>query len=88
MWIIPAGRMKAGKEHQVALSKAAMEVLKKVRALTEKIGGGVGASNLVFPNDQIRKSVIGKFTHVAFEAHEIRPRHHARFSFGIPRLGR
>lgn len=51
-WTVPASRMKAGKEHQVALSKAAMAVLKKVRALTEKIGGKVGASNLVFPNDR------------------------------------
>ena len=47
--------MKAGKEHQVALSKAAMKVLHTVRALTEKIGGGVGASNLVFPNDRSGK---------------------------------
>jgi integrase len=44
--------MKAGKEHQVALSKAAMRVLHKVRAITEGIGGAVGASALVFPNDR------------------------------------
>ena len=56
-WTIPAHRMKAGKEHQVALSKAAMAVLKKVRALTEKIGGGVGASALVFTNDRSGKQL-------------------------------
>jgi integrase len=52
LWTVPANRMKAGKEHQVALSGAAMKVLQKVRAMTEKIGGVVGASNLVFSNDR------------------------------------
>ena len=52
LWIVPANRIKAGKEHRVALSKAAMKVLHKVRAITQKIGGAVGASNLVFPNDR------------------------------------
>jgi integrase len=44
-WTVPANRMKAGKEHQVALSKAAMNVLHKVRAM-----GAQG--DLVFPNDR------------------------------------
>ena len=51
VWIVPANRIKAGKEHRVALSKAAMKVLHKVRAITQKIGGAVAASKLLFPND-------------------------------------
>ena len=51
-WTVPAHRVKTGVEHQVALSKAAMKVLHKVREITQKIGGAVGASALVFPNDR------------------------------------
>ena len=57
MWTVPANRIKAGQEHQVALSKAAMAVLRKVREITEKIGGTVGASNLIFPNDRSGKQL-------------------------------
>jgi integrase len=56
-WTIPAHRIKSGKEHQAALSKAAVAVLRKARTLTEKIGGPVGASNLVFPNDRSGKQL-------------------------------
>ena len=51
VWTIPADRIKNGKEHQVPLSKAAMAVLHKVREITTAIGGPVGASKLIFPND-------------------------------------
>lgn len=52
VWTVPAKRIKAGKEHQVPLSKAALALLHKVRDITKKIGGPVGASKLVFPNDR------------------------------------
>ena len=51
VWTVPADRIKNGKEHTVPLTKAALAVLHKVRAITEKIGGAVAASNLLFPND-------------------------------------
>jgi integrase len=42
LWTIPAGRMKAGKEHRVPLADRAMEILKimKQRATSELIFGG------------------------------------------------
>lgn len=40
-WIIPAGRMKAGKEHRVPLSKAAWELLKNLPRMA--------GTNLIFP---------------------------------------
>jgi integrase len=52
LWIVPAGRIKMGVEHRVPLSGAAITALKKVRAITEKIGGPVAKSDLVFPNDR------------------------------------
>ncbi len=42
-WTIPAGRMKAGREHKQPLSDAAIEVLLKVQALGKK-------SDLIFPS--------------------------------------
>ena len=42
-WTVPASRMKAGREHRVPLSRAAMDVLKQARGL----GDGSG---LVFPS--------------------------------------
>lgn len=45
VWVIPARRMKAGKEHRVPLSQKAMDILEEVRLLrTYK------ADALVFPN--------------------------------------
>ena len=44
VWIVPANRIKAGKEHRVPLSKAALAVLHKVRDITKKIGGPVAKS--------------------------------------------
>ena len=41
-WTVPAGRMKAGKQHSVPLSIQALEVLKRARALK-------GDGSLVFP---------------------------------------
>jgi integrase len=52
VWIVPAHRIKAGKEHRVPLSKAALAVLHQAREITRKIGGAVAESKLVFPNDR------------------------------------
>jgi integrase len=52
VWIVPGKRIKAGKEHRVPLSKAALAVLHKVRSITGKIGGAVGNSKFIFPNDR------------------------------------
>jgi integrase len=52
VWIVPANRIKAGKEHRVPLSKAVLAVLRKVRGISEKIGGLVAKSKFVFPNDR------------------------------------
>ena len=46
LWIVPAERMKAGREHRVPLSTAALAVLQEVRALTATDGAPDG---LVFP---------------------------------------
>ena len=42
-WIIPANRMKTGREHRIPLSDAALDVLEQVRILRDKSG-------LVFPS--------------------------------------
>ena len=42
LWTVPAGRMKAGREHRVPLSARALEVLARARVLA-------GDSSLVFP---------------------------------------
>ena len=42
-WTIPASRMKAGREHRVPLSDAAIEVLRRAKALDDNSG-------LVFPS--------------------------------------
>jgi integrase len=55
VWIVPASRIKAGKQHLVPLSKAALAVLHKVRKITADIGGRVAKSELVFPNDRSGK---------------------------------
>ena len=47
-WRIPAGRMKANRDHRVPLSTRALEVLGEARALT-------GGSGLVFPSATGRK---------------------------------
>lgn len=44
MWIIPASRMKAGKEHRVPLSDAALAVIDRAAALPQVAGAG-----LLFP---------------------------------------
>lgn len=43
VWTIPAGRMKAGREHHVPLSRAALAVLEQARAISDGTG-------LVFPS--------------------------------------
>ena len=45
VWIIPADRMKAGREHRVPLTDPALEVLEKVRPLRAK-------GDYIFPGDQ------------------------------------
>jgi integrase len=52
VWIVPGNRIKAGKEHRVPLSETALDVLHRVREITEKIGGAVAKSDFVFPNDR------------------------------------
>lgn len=42
LWVVPAKRMKAGREHRVPLSERAQNVLMRARALS-------GSSNLIFP---------------------------------------
>ena len=51
LWTIPAGRMKADREHRVPLSDAALAVLAKAAALKQRIGGRVGKSNIIFCHD-------------------------------------
>ena len=43
LWTIPAGRMKAGREHVVPLSAAALRIFKRMKALRTEV------TNLVFP---------------------------------------
>lgn len=50
MWTVPAGRIKAEREHDVPLSKRALEILHDVRTITNGIGGNVAASRYIFPN--------------------------------------
>lgn len=49
IWRIPAERMKAGKEHRVPLSDAALEVLKRVSRFKS------GLSDLIFPGQKPKK---------------------------------
>ena len=80
LWIVPANRIKAGKEHRVPLSKAAMTVLHKVRESTEKIGGAAAASEFVFPNDRTGRqlsenalsSILKRMKHDAITVHGFR----------------
>jgi integrase len=50
MWVIPQ-MSKTHKEHRVPLSTAAFAVLDKIETMTRGIGGVVGKSEFVFPND-------------------------------------
>ena len=50
VWSIPKFS-KTGREHRVPLSDRALAVLDKVKAIVRDIGGGVGRSKFVFPND-------------------------------------
>lgn len=47
LWIIPAGRIKSGREHRVPLSDRAMEILASVKAEQETTEDGLG--EFVFP---------------------------------------
>jgi len=48
LWVIPADRMKAGREHQVPLSDEAIAILRKVLALAPK--GAARRTALIFPS--------------------------------------
>ena len=50
MWVVPAGRMKAGVEHRVPLSGAAIEILNTVRETSEAL-----TTRLVFPGTTYTK---------------------------------
>jgi integrase len=50
MWIIPE-MTKTGVEHRVPLSKPALAVIDKAEEITRDIGGAVGKSEYLFPND-------------------------------------
>jgi len=50
IWVIPA-LSKTGVEHKVPLSTGAIAVVDKTRAMAKEIGGKVGASEFLFPND-------------------------------------
>ena len=49
VWTVPAGRMKAGREHRVPLSEAALAVLGAVRPLTLMRNGKPDLAAPVFP---------------------------------------
>jgi integrase len=49
-WTVPAGRIKAGREHKVPLSKRALEILQEARAISNAIDGKVAASKYIFAN--------------------------------------
>jgi integrase len=49
VWTIPAARMKAGREHRVPLSDAALEVLAQVRQLALQENGEPASAAPVFP---------------------------------------
>jgi integrase len=49
VWSVPADRMKAGREHRVPLSDAALDVLEKVRPLGLAIDGKPDPAAPVFP---------------------------------------
>ena len=51
VWLIPAERMKAGKEHRVPLPDAALDVLVRVRPFRSEL------SDLIFPGQKARKSL-------------------------------
>jgi integrase len=50
IWVIPAFS-KTAVEHKVPLSNAVLAVFDKARAMAKEIGGQVGASEFLFPND-------------------------------------
>lgn len=56
-WVIPKGRMKAGREHSVPLSPAAWEILQKARARWPK---GTEPTGLIFPGE--KKKAISDMT--------------------------
>lgn len=60
VWVVPAERMKAGREHRVPLSSRALAVLDHVRPHTEKSG-------FLFPNPRTRKPMSENVFRQLFE---------------------
>lgn len=58
LWIIPANRMKAGKEHRVPLGSRAVAILKDQQQAQKRRGI---RSDLVFPNDYGREPSVNVF---------------------------
>lgn len=55
VWTVPAGRMKAGREHRVPLSEAALAVLKAMEPLREAVDG----VSYVFPGQRPKRPLSG-----------------------------
>jgi integrase len=76
LWIVPANRMKSGREHRVPLSAAAMTVLHKA----EKISKPVDANALIFLSGQTGKrlsvnslsSILGRMGYHDITVHGFR----------------
>mgnify|MGYP001424250867 CR=1 FL=1 len=70
LWTIPAGRMKAGKEHRVPLSADALSVLHEVLPFRDQKAG-----DLVFPGHKrgnpLSDVALSKALHVASETKEV-----------------
>jgi integrase len=49
LWVVPAARMKAGKEHRVPLSDAALNILRKIQ--------GIRQDDFVFPGGRTRRPI-------------------------------
>ncbi len=81
VWIIPAERMKAGKEHRVPLNDRSIEILKKLRTFSK-----LGPNDAVFSKWRGRQAA---FEHGAVAMPQGTPcwRNDAWDAFGIQRLG-
>ena len=82
-WRIPANRMKAGVEHRIPLSDAALAVLEQARPLRDDSG-------LVFPSPTRRGKPLSDMTltKILRDNGTLRSRHRSRFQKLLSRLGR
>lgn len=67
VWTIPAGRMKAGREHRVPLTVRSLEILKPVEAIK--------ANDYVFPGQRRERPLSGHGPRNAVASDEGRDRH-------------